>query len=279
MNLYLKVFFFLVVISIIIIASDYKFFATRNFHKVHFLNVGQGDSVLIRTQENCNILIDGGGYNLLIDQLYKYLPPLSQQIDLVISSHPHLDHLGGLVQIFNKYRVSNVMLTGVQYNSNVYTEFLSLINQKEINPLLISKNTYFKFCDIELQTVSPNQPISGLEFENVNNSSIVTIIKIGNQKIWLAGDAEIEQEHQIINELKKYPNWLPITIYKASHHGSRTSNSYELLNILDPKIMVIQSGQGNSYKHPHFETLQTANLLGIKIYRNDLNGTVTFLVR
>jgi competence protein ComEC len=279
MNSYLKLFLFLVAISVIILSADYKFFAVRNFHKIHFLNVGQGDSILVRTKSNCNILVDGGGYNVLVDQLSKHLPPLSQQIDLLILSHPHLDHLGGLVQVLSKYRVNNIMLTGVHYNSNVYTEFLRLINQSDIKPLVISKSSNYKLCGIDIQTIAPNHSISGLEFENVNNSSIVIILTVGSQKIWLAGDAELEQEQEIIPELKQFSYLLPITIYKASHHGSRTSNSYQLLEILQPKIMVIQSGKDNTYKHPHFETLQTANTLGIKIYRNDLNGTITFLVR
>lgn len=278
MNIHFKLFFGIVFISILVVAADYRFFAERNFHKIHFINVEQGDAILIRTKSNCNILIDGGGYNYLVDQVSKFLPALSTKIDLVILSHPHLDHLGGLVQILNKYRVGEIMLTGVAYNSNVYLELFEVIKREEVKPFYLTKNSTLNYCGIQIQTLFPAQSIIGLEYENVNNSSITLILSIGNQKIWLAGDAELEQESELIPTLKDYQHLLPIDIYKASHHGSRTSNSLELLKILNPKTMIIQAGSKNNYSHPHFETLQTANILDMTIYRTDLNGTVTFLV-
>lgn len=238
--------------------------------QVHFLDIGQGDSILIRTPTNCTIFIDGGPGNTLTDNLYKYLPATERKIDLMVLSHPHLDHMQGLINLLNRYQVDNLFTTGVPYQSSFYTEFTRLSATTNVHYPITGQN--YQLCGLEIQIIYPIQPMLATEIENINNASIVMRIKIKDIWLYLPGDAEEEAEHEILGlglDLKS-------DIMKAGHHGSQTSNSLEMLKAVQPKELVIQSGEGNTYNHPHFKTLQSAHALGIKVRRNDTEGTVSY---
>lgn len=239
-------------------------------YQVHFLDIGQGDSILIRTPSNCTIFIDGGPGNTLTDNLYKYLPATERKIDLMVLSHPHLDHMQGLINLLNRYQVDNLFTTGVPYQSSFYTEFTRLSAKTNIHYPTTGQN--YQLCGLEIQTIYPSKPMLATEIENVNNASIVLKIRIKDTWFYFSGDAEIEAETEIIEQDLN----LKADIMKAGHHGSQTSNSLEMLQKVQPKELVIQSGEGNTYNHPHFKTIQSAYSLGIKVRRNDLEGTVSY---
>lgn len=266
----LKFLLFCWTISILLIVYDGHFLLNQQKFKLHFLNIGQGDAILMRSPTNCSILIDGGPPNTLVDSISKYLPPLQSKIDLVILTHPHMDHMGGLIQVLERYKVEKLWMTGVGYPSAAYDQFKSLVGNVEY----VTAASKYNLCGIKLEILFPFNIMLGEELENVNNSSIVLVATINDHQVWLSGDAELEEEAELLNayDLSRYN----IEIFKAGHHGSRTSSSAQLLDTLNPKIMVIQSGEGNTYLHPHPETLQKAFQRNIKVYRNDLNGTVTF---
>lgn len=244
----------------------------QRFH-VYFLDVGQGDAILIKTPENHQILVDGGPGNFVLGELIKVIPFFDKSIDLVVLTHPHADHVSGLIEVLKRYHVDNVLITGVDYKSPEYTEFLNEISKQNVRVFLAEEETDFKFGDVLMDVIYPERQINSDKFANINNSSIAMMIEFHDKKILLTGDLELEGEAELI----KTGTNLEADIFKAGHHGSRTSSSLNLLKLARPKAVIIQSGKGNSYGHPHEETLKKLQKLGIKVYRNDEMGRIELI--
>lgn len=268
-----KLFFNFTILVLILCYSvviDLGFFKHSNQYEISFLNIGQGDATLIRTPQNCSILIDGGPRTALSQKIKDKLPILDKTIDLVVLTHPHLDHFAGILELKHRYQYKNVWLTGVQYPSKDYEALLEKINSdSKVNLKYITKPESYFLCGIKIDILMPFDSLLGQTEENVNNSSIVLLLDIKGTKILLSGDAELEEETIIIDRYSELISNANIKIFKAGHHGSRTSNTLELLKLIQPEFMVISAGESNSYGHPHFETIQKANSLGIKILRTD----------
>ncbi|MFH1284504.1 MAG: ComEC/Rec2 family competence protein [Candidatus Peregrinibacteria bacterium] len=243
----------------------------NDFH-IYFLDVGQGDSIFIKTPENHQILIDGGGSDGgVIEQLGQVMPFFDKSIDLVILTHPHSDHVDGLVEVIKRYDVSNVLITGVYSDYAGYFEFLDGIYEAGANVFFADSNENFRFADVNIDVLYPFDEIIGEYFENLNNSSIAIMASYSDKKILLTGDLEIEGEKALVESGDN----LDADILKAGHHGSKTASSDEFLKKVKPETVVIQCGEGNSFGHPHEETLFNLEEAGVgKIYRNDLDGRV-----
>ena len=245
----------------------------QKFH-IYFLDIGQGDSILIKTPENHQILIDGGPGNTVIEELGEVLPFFDKSIDLVVLTHPHADHVDGLIEVLKRFNVNNVLITGVSYDSPDYKEFLNEIEKKNINVLVAESRTDFRFGNVLFDIIYPKNSIAGKKFPNVNNSSITMRVLYKNKKILLTGDLESEAEQKLILTGIN----LKADIFKAGHHGSKTASSMDLLRKVNPTFTVIQSGAGNSFGHPHKETLENFKKIGVKkVFRNDLQGRIEFI--
>lgn len=241
--------------------------------KIHFLDIGQGDSVLIQTPSYHEILIDSGPGNAVLTELAEVLPFFEKTIDLVVLTHPHADHLMGLLPVIQRYQVKNVLLTGVSYPNEAYTEFLHEIRSREI-PLYFARadEDFLVGNTVFFDVLYPFSPLLGQTFDNVNNSSMVMRMEYRDFHALLPGDAEKEVEKALLDQ--EAP--LSANLLKAGHHGSKTSSTEAFLKAVSPQYMVIQSGEGNQFGHPHRETLIGAAKKGIVIFRNDLLGRITF---
>ncbi|MBN1494650.1 MBL fold metallo-hydrolase [Candidatus Peregrinibacteria bacterium] len=265
---------FIVVLFITISSLYFAGSLTYGKFRISFLDVGQGDAIFIRTPDDYTVLVDGGPSSKVLEQIAEVMPVYSRTIDILILTHPHSDHVNGLTEITKRYVVKKAFITGVDYYNPYYTKLLSLFNEKKIpvyfakadNDFKIGKNVYLDF-------VWPSVPIAGRKFENVNNSSIALRVIYKDKIIFLGGDAEQEQENEMINSGFN----LSADILKAGHHGSRTATQDEFLDKVDPRIVVIQSGTGNSYKHPHKEILEKLFDRNIEIRRNDKEGRIDFI--
>jgi len=239
--------------------------------EVIFLNVGQGDSVLIKTPYDQQILIDGGPDNRVINQLSKNMPLFDHDLDLVILTHPHADHVTGLVEVLKRYEVSKVLHTGVLHTSPDYLAFLQVIKDYNIDSELVrARQDIVLGPDMTMELLYPFYDMSGQKVDNLNNTSVVTRFVYKDFKVMLTGDAEAEEEA----ELAESGFNLQSDIYKAGHHGSSTASSDNFLNLVKPEAAVIQCGKDNDFGHPHLRVLKRFKLHEIEVYRNDLQGQI-----
>lgn len=217
--------------------------------KIYFIDVGQGDSTLIVTPKNKKILIDGGEGKTNV--LFQYLLDRRiNKIDYIIISHFDSDHCNGLIEIIEKMRVENIVMSKQSKESEEYKKILEIIKQKNIkvssvkaeDKIIIEKNLYTKILN----------PAEKFEFQDLNNNAIVAKLVYKNFSMLFTGDIEKAEE----NLAKKYKNELKSTILKVAHHGSKTSTSEEFLKYVEPQIALIGVGKNNKFGHPNQITIE-----------------------
>lgn len=242
--------------------------------EVVFLDVGQGDAILIKTPYEQNILIDGGPDNAILSQLGRNLAFFDKEIDLMILSHPHSDHVTGLVEVLKRYNVEKILMTGVNHTAPDYIAFLEQIDQQKIEvEFANSQKDIILGEDLVFKLLYPWEDLTQKEVDNLNNTSIVGKLIYKNNSFLLTGDAEIEIEQELVNSGAD----LSADVLKAGHHGSKTATTQEFLDKVKPQYVVIQSGKGNKFGHPHLRTLNTLEKNNIKVLRNDQLGAINFV--
>jgi len=250
---------------------------------IWFLNVGQGDATLIRSPEGHNVLIDGGPGTVVMEELSEVLPFFARQIDLMVLTHPHADHIEGLVEVLKRYKVGSLLLTGVSYNNVYYEEFLKnvrdLSEAGELDLYFAEASTDFVVGSLYLDVLYPLENLAGRKFSNINNSSIVVRVEgvgggeFGGRSFMLTGDCEVECEEEVLAAGEDVDS----DILKAGHHGSKTASSHEFVEAVSPSVGVISCGETNKFGHPHSESLRTFYRLGVdEIFRTDLDGRIEF---
>jgi len=244
--------------------------------KVTFINVGEGDCILIETSKKINILIDGGGTSQSdFDVGSKIVIPYLRrkginEIDLLILTHPHLDHLKGLLPVVREFKIGMVLDSGLNSDLPEYIEFISLIQNKGI-PYHLAKagdNFIFNNC-LEMFLLNPLNNTVFNSDSDFNNASIVVKLFYKNATFLFSGDIEEDSEKKLLI----WQNILQSDILKVGHHGSATSTNIEFLDKVDPSIAVITVGK-NSFGHPSQKVIERLEDRNIKIYRTDENGTV-----
>ena len=241
---------------------------------VSFLDVGQGDAILIRTPNHQDILVDGGpSAQTISEELGKHLPFWDRTIELVVLTHPHVDHLNGLIETLKRYRVKQILYLDTDYQSSVEQEWLSLIREKQIKSILAQAGQVIDLGtdEIAVQVINPT-PDSSLPDED---NGVVLRLSAGKLSFLLTSDISKEAELDLIMRRAV----LPATVLKVSHHGSNYSSSAEFLAVVDPELAVISVGADNDYGHPGEETLMrlVAEVGVDNIYRTDEDGTIEFI--
>ena len=258
----------IIVICLFLIAS-FLAWADRSGHfsnntlKFWVFNVGQGDALFIETPEGHQLLIDGGPSGIILEKLGQVLPFWDHSIDQVVLTHPHADHVSGLVSVVEYYDVGTVYGTGVLYDSVAYEEFLSLA---EIQHLVQGDILHLE-NDLVIEVVYPDQNLDGVYMKDINRSSIVLKIIYGNHVFLLTGDGYIEDELDYLDQIGD------IDVLKVGHQGSKTSTSKELLNETTPEIAIISVGE-NDYGHPYPLVLRKLEEIDAQILRTDLHGDI-----
>ncbi len=236
--------------------------------RVHQINVGQGDSTLIQTAET-TILIDAGdvGYG---DTVVQYLQ--KQQIttiDLLIITHPHADHIGGMTTVVEQLEIGRVLLPNLPSSltptTATYEKLLSAISTKGLMLEKAVAGSTITLADCSLEIFAPVG-----SYDDLNSYSIAGRFSANGFTFFFGGDIEADAEEDI---LANYSD-LTADVMKVSHHGSNTSNTEEFLEAVSPKYALISVGQDNSYGHPHEEVLERLEALGIRVYRTDTDGNI-----
>ncbi len=234
--------------------------------KAHFIDIGQGDSTLIQTPGGANILIDGG-IKSAGEKVVSFLKAKDVgKLDMVIATHPHSDHIGGLISVLNAFPVDKFIDSGNVHTSQTYLELLTLIDNKNIDFEVPSVGQVYSFDNGFKMTVLHVDS----DASNANNASIVTKAEYGKVSIMLTGDAEATVENSLVNSNFN----LASTIYKAGHHGSNTSSTSAFVNKVKPEVSILSYGKGNSYGHPHDEVVKRLQAAGSKLYSTE-NGDIT----
>ncbi len=258
---------------VFIVVFLFLFDFTNNLEVV-FFDVGQGDSILIKSPYGQNILIDGGPDNKVLEKLGNNLSWYDKEIDLLIISHPHDDHIIGFIEIVKRYKVNKIIYTGVKHSSPGYLKLLKEIEKKEIPLVVIDQiQNIFLGDNCDLNILYPNESFLDKKVKNLNNNSIVSKLDCIGHKFLFTGDAEKEQEEEILNSGVD----IKADVSKLGHHGSNTSNTYDFLKTVNPTFAVIQVGADNDFGHPKKSVLDFLDAENIKYFRNDLDGTIKFI--
>ena len=250
-----------------------------------FLDVGQGDAILIKTPKGQTVLIDGGPDNKVLEKLGKYLQPLQKRIDLIILTHPHADHVSGLIEVLRRYSVGLVVLNGVYLKTDNYDQFLNAIEDNKVKVLIAEAGEAIHFDkDLEFDILSPNKNPAGLAFNknsesfgtagnDVNDTSIVGKLIFNDFSIMFMADATSKIENQIL----AYGDNLKSDILKVGHHGSKYSSFPIFLKTVAPKAGIIEVGAKNFYGLPSQAALSRFKMFGANIFRTDQNGDIRVL--
>ncbi|MCD4762296.1 MBL fold metallo-hydrolase, partial [bacterium] len=240
---------FLVVGIIVVLLATPSFwlgYAAGNDLEVHFFDVGQGDAIFIESPYGQNIIIDGGPDNSIIRELPKFIDWWDRKIDLMILTHPHDDHLIGLIEVIRRYKVGRILYTGVEFDNPAYEAWLEEIDKREIPLTIIDRpQTIFLGDGCVLEIIYPQESFLGRVVENLNNSSIVAELTFKDNSFLFTGDIEREVEEELLPVLSG-----AVDVYKSAHHGSDTSNSKAFLNIIRPSWIVVSVGKENNFGHP-----------------------------
>ncbi|MDF2540510.1 MAG: hypothetical protein K0S47_228 [Herbinix sp.] len=234
---------------------------------VTFLDVGQGDSILIESNGH-SMLIDAGEVDMGAT-VVRYLKKLKiKKLDYLIGTHPHSDHIGGLDDVIQSFSIGKVILPDVDHSTDTYDEVLDAIADKNLKitkPIIGNKYT---LGSAEFTIIAPN----GTDYSDLNDYSVGILLKNGKNSFLFAGDAEEKSEAEMLKNGIK----LTADVLKLGHHGSSYSSSNDFLDAVDPTYAVISAGKENQYGHPHTETLEKMVKRKIKIYRTDKQGTIIF---
>jgi beta-lactamase superfamily II metal-dependent hydrolase len=232
--------------------------------KVHFIDVGQGDSILIDLGET-EVLIDGGEKSAgLVDYLKKYV---DGALEVMVATHPHSDHIGGLIAVLSAFQVQQIWDNGDRSDSSTYNEFMTSVQAEGADVHVGKRGDKIVAGRLTFLILNP-RTLDG----TVNNNSLVLSLSYGPVDFLFTGDAEKEAEGAMLAASDiPVPD---VEILKVGHHGSRTASSPAFLAATSPEVAIYMAGAGNRYGHPHQETLAALAQIGAKVYGTDAKGTI-----
>lgn len=247
-------------------SAEYQVVTDGSILEVHYIDVGQGDSILIK-QGEYSMLIDAGN-NDKGTTVWSYL--LSQNVkslDYAIATHPDADHIGGMDVVLYKLDCESVFMPACEHDTETYEDLIRTIGQREQKVTVPKQGEIYTLGEAQFQVLTDTEKSYG---DNNNNYSLAVRVIFEETSFLFTGDAEEESEQDMIN------SGLPLKsdVYKASHHGANWANTYEFLTAVNPTYAVISCGEGNSYGHPRAEVLNNLRSMGVNVFRTDEQGSI-----
>lgn len=267
-----RIYYFAISILLIFFTYfSYQIYVEAKSLEVVFLDVGQGDSILIQKGTR-QILIDGGPSGKTeMAKLGKYLPYFDREIELIIATHPDKDHIGGLIDVARNYKIGKVLTTGAEKDTQTFKEWKDVLNYNKIEMLEVWRGTEIKFDDADMKIFNPPSKMAA-DVGDSNNSSVVARLDYGNNSFLFTGDIESPAEKEILESGEN----VDVGILKVAHHGSKYSSSEAFLDAASPEEAVISVSATNSYGHPTKEVLEALEKRNIEIFRTDEDGDIIY---
>lgn len=231
---------------------------------VHFIDVGQGDATLFICDGEAMLLDAGNTSSGTSIQLYLKKRGIST-LKYLILTHPDEDHIGGADVIVTKYNIDNVFMPSLEKDTTAFAELMDALEYRRYKWSTPNVGDIYTLGSATITIIAPNR-----SYSEVNEASIGILVTHGSNKLLLTGDAEGEAEKDIVN------NGINIDcdVFKAGHHGSRNSNSIDLLRAASPEYVIVSCGAENSYGHPHAGPMNDFKSMGMKLFRTDEQGTI-----
>ena len=237
----------------------------------HFIDVGQGDAALIRTEAG-DILIDAGT-NSSEEELKAYLDSMGvKDLEYAVFTHPHEDHIGGADMVLSTYNVKRVILPDATSTSKTFERMMDAIEAEKCEVIEARPDDTFTVGELTCTILAP----ISTSYTETNNYSVVIRADYGDTSVLFTGDAEVDSEAEML-ERYRFKGLLDCDLLKSGHHGSDTSSSQEFLNAVTPTYAVISVGEGNTYDHPKQETLTKYDAMKIQYFRTDKEGSIVFV--
>lgn len=236
--------------------------------QVYFLDVGQADCILVKTGQH-SMLIDSGD----TEQGRLILGYLSDRgistLDYLVATHPHSDHIGSMPDIIRAMEsIGSLLMPDIVHTTKTFEDLLDAIEDTDTSVIVPQPGEIFEMGDARIQILAPNNST----YNDLNNYSIVLRVDFGQSSFLFTGDAEdVSESEQLANAYV-----LQTDVIKIGHHGSDSSSTQKYIESVSPSHAVISCGKGNSYGHPHSETIARLSAMGVTVYRTDENGTITF---
>lgn len=268
------------ILAIVLAPLVFVFISLSAVLRVYFLDVGQGDAIFMLTPNNRTMLVDAGNCDEFHDygeDVYNFIVKLGfDKIDVVLISHPHRDHIGGMKYILLNLKVNKFYDPGFPYPSSTYAELLDIVAKQNIKYELAREG---KRIDLDPKVeILVLYPPKNFVFDDPNNNSVVLKIRYGEITVMLTGDIEREGEYELVKMYRSKKNFLLTNILKVAHHGSATSTTEVFLNYVQPEVAVISCGLNNRYGHPHPVVLRRLRNYGVEVYRTDRDGTIEVVI-
>jgi len=264
-------YFSVVAAFVLFLYFTYQIVSENKALQIIFLDVGQGDSILIQKGTR-QILIDGGPSGKTeLAKLGKHLTYFDREIEIVVATHPDKDHIGGLIDVARNYKIGKVLATGAEKDTAVFKEWKDVLLYNKIETLEVWRGTEVKFDGIRMKIIAPAgkiDPSAG----DVNGKSIVARMDCDGNSFLFTGDVENPAERDIVKSGEN----IDVDILKIAHHGSKYSSSEEFLEAASPKVAVISVGANNSYGHPAEAVLEALKKRDVEILRTDEAGNIVY---
>lgn len=239
---------------------------------VSFLDIGQGDAILIQTPRGHDMLIDGGPGDKVLSRLNEQMSFFNRDIDVVVATHGDADHITGLIPVLEKYSVNTIVRSPIDATTATYGDLKNKVETETDNVYIAQRGDKIDFGDgVTAYILYPKKTIS--QKVDTNDASVSIVLTHGEHSFLLTGDLGMKYEPQL------FGNKLPhrVTVYKAGHHGSKTSSGVPLLTYTKPEYAVISAGKDNRYGHPNAETLSRLETYSEEILSTIDRGTISFI--
>lgn len=270
-------------VSILLIVNFTDVYQDRM--RINFIDVGQGDSCLIR-YKGTNIMIDSGGslsknkdgksYDIGENVLNNYLLNRGiTRLDYIMASHFDEDHSQGFVFLLKNMKVKNVIISEQYKTSSIYEQFKQICKKQNIQIIYVRSGDEIRIKDLAFKILHPKSKENQISENPLNNNAIVCMVKYKNRRILFTGDIEKVAENEMV---KEYTNGLKADILKVGHHGSKTSTTKEFLDLINPSVALIGVGQNNKFGHPNEDVIKRLEEKNIQIYRTDEMGEISVII-